>query len=468
MGKKLTQEEIEKTTQDLNSNLIIIEPYDYKNRKIKLKCNICKKEQVRNLANFYKSGTCIYCEREKSHEKSRKTNEQFKKDFERLGNPNVELVERYVKLTQKIKVRCKNNPNHVWESLPSNLLKGRGCPFCANKKISGENSVGVVHPDLIKYFKNKKDSYNYTPYSSKKVELVCPNCGREKRIKIPVSHLTERGFLCDYCSDNISRPNKFLRNLLWELKENELIKDFKLEYNPGWEKKYLFDAFVVTKEEEFFVEMQGSQHYTDRENLFSKGAKERDWEKFQSAQRNNAVVIYIDCFSTEFQYMKENILNSELSQKINFEKVNWDKIEKSMANSFLKEICEFYQNNPLLNIEEISKIKKIDRNTLRGILKRGSVLGFCDYNTKEIRKINQKFKILKPIIVTYSDGRIEKFASVTETRIGLGFNFNTTIYDILKKGGSYKDYNIRYATEEEAKEIKEKWIIEQKSKIKNS
>ena len=85
MGKRQTQEEIEKKIYDLNPNLIIIESYNYKTGKIKLKCNICKKEQVRNLTNFYKSGTCIYCERKKQHEKSRKTNEQFKKDFERLS-----------------------------------------------------------------------------------------------------------------------------------------------------------------------------------------------------------------------------------------------------------------------------------------------------------------------------------------------------------------------------------------------
>ena len=63
--------------------------------------------------------------------KTRKTNEQFLMELGKI-NPNIEPLEEYVKANTKIKIKCKVC-NHEWESSPSNLLSGYGCPKCSIK-----------------------------------------------------------------------------------------------------------------------------------------------------------------------------------------------------------------------------------------------------------------------------------------------------------------------------------------------
>lgn len=471
MGKKQTQEEIEKRIHEVNPNLTVVAPYNYEKKSVRVKCNICDNEWDAYFYRILKTGNCRFCTRKRMAERMTKSSDKFMEEFAEKGNPNIEILGKYVNINHKILTRCKKNSNHVWDAWPEVLLRGVGCPFCNNKRVSPskENSVGVVYPELLKCFKNKEDAYKYTPHSNVKVPMVCPICGREKSSLVMINDLVSNGFKCDFCSDKISRPNKFLHLLLFYLKEKGLIKDFNLEYNPSWGKKYLYDGFVITLNgEKFLIEMQGIQHYTNCENLYTKGIKKRDEEKLLLAQENKMFVVYIDCSDTTFSNMKSKILDSEISQKIDLSKVNWELIEKQIEKNQIKELCNFYNNNPQLTFTDISKIKKIALSTVRKRLKIGNDLGWCNLNSDVESKINKIFWNLKPIIVTYSDGRVEKFVSVTETRIGLGFNFNTVVYNILKKGGSYKDYNIRYANEEETKEIKEKWIIEQKSKMKNS
>ena len=465
------------TTETFNQELIrrgyndvkLVGEYKGYAEKGEFECLKCGNKWTTGVRNVLQGKRCRKCAVKEFGLKRRKSNEYFLKDFTKKGNPNIEVLGKYIGVKHKILTRCKKNPNHVWDAWPEVLLRGSGCPFCNNKRISPkkENSVGAVCPELLKYFKNKKDAYNYTPYSNKKVPMVCPICGREKNNLIGINDLVSNGFSCDFCSDKVSRPNKFLRLLLFYLEKQGLIKSFNLEYKPNWCKKYPYDGFIITLEgENLLVEMQGIQHYTKENSLYSKGVKKRDKEKLLLAQENKTPIVYIDCSNTTFSNMKNKILDSEIGQKIDLTKVNWGLIEKQVEKNQVKELCDFYNNNPQLSLTEISRIKKLGYSTVERRLKRGAELGWCIFS-KEKSKINCYFKKLKPVIVTYSDGKTEKFVSVKEAIKILGFN-SDKFHDILKKGGSYKDYNICYATEEEAKEIKEKWIIEQKSKIKNS
>lgn len=42
------------------------------------------------------------------------------------------------------------------------------------------NSVAALRQDLIKYFKDPNDAFCITTGSSKRVSLICPDCGTEK------------------------------------------------------------------------------------------------------------------------------------------------------------------------------------------------------------------------------------------------------------------------------------------------
>lgn len=59
----------------------------------------------------------------------RKSDEQFRRElFEK--NPKLDPLTKYEKAASKVTVRCKVC-GHIWDSTPSNLLSGYGCPACA-------------------------------------------------------------------------------------------------------------------------------------------------------------------------------------------------------------------------------------------------------------------------------------------------------------------------------------------------
>ncbi|UCZ53742.1 zinc-ribbon domain-containing protein [Bacillus shivajii] len=69
-------------------------------------------------------------------------------------------------------VVCKER----WQSTIVNRVKGNGCPYCSNKKVTYMNSLGYNHPELIKQWdneKNKKTIFNYVPGSNHKAWWIC-------------------------------------------------------------------------------------------------------------------------------------------------------------------------------------------------------------------------------------------------------------------------------------------------------
>jgi hypothetical protein len=48
-------------------------------------------------------------------------------------NPSIEIISDYTTSKSKIKCHCLIC-NNEWETYPSNLIKGHGCPECAKQK----------------------------------------------------------------------------------------------------------------------------------------------------------------------------------------------------------------------------------------------------------------------------------------------------------------------------------------------
>ena len=72
------------------------------------------------------------------------THEQF---LEKLSNvnPNIEVLGTYVKMTVKIKCRCKID-GYIWDVIPNSLMRGLGCPKCAgNNRKTHEEFVAQMH-----------------------------------------------------------------------------------------------------------------------------------------------------------------------------------------------------------------------------------------------------------------------------------------------------------------------------------
>lgn len=126
----------------------------------------------------------------------RKTHEQFIIDINKV-NSNIQVIGKYIDVKTKVRVKCLID-GYEWNANPRDLLRGRKCAVCTNRKVvSGINDIATTRPDLVKYFKNKHESQKYTFGSDKIIDVVCPECGFEDKIRI--GDLSRFGFTCNGC-----------------------------------------------------------------------------------------------------------------------------------------------------------------------------------------------------------------------------------------------------------------------------
>lgn len=100
---------------------------------------------------------------------------------------------------------CPNNREHIWEAnIYNRAVRGRGCPICANRALSPENSLAKKYPDIASQWhptKNGELTPNDVSYgSSLKVWWQCKS--KEKHEWQEIIHLrTQRNKIeCPVCS----------------------------------------------------------------------------------------------------------------------------------------------------------------------------------------------------------------------------------------------------------------------------
>ena len=45
--------------------------------------------------------------------------------------------------------KCPEAEDHVWQAAPGDRMRGQGCPFCSERKLSKTNSLAAVSPELV-------------------------------------------------------------------------------------------------------------------------------------------------------------------------------------------------------------------------------------------------------------------------------------------------------------------------------
>lgn len=275
------------------------------------------------------------------------------------------------------------------------LKEGNGCPVCAGQKlVQGINDIPTVAPWLIPYFQGGIDEAKlYTKTGSGNINNpkgyiypICPDCGKVKNniTKIGSIYLNN-GFKCIHCSDGISFPEKFVFHFL-----RSLNIEFRIQYNPIWIKPKVYDFYIPNLN--CIIETHGLQHYEEKGWKSSKTLKEEqenDKLKKELALANGIKeenYIVVDCRYSESSFIKQNISNSRLSEIFDLRKVDWNKIEGFALGSKVKEVCDLKKNNPNMSTKIIADIVGYHYSTISTWLKKGTKLGWCDYNAKEERE----------------------------------------------------------------------------------
>jgi len=122
---------------------------------------------------------------------------------------------------------CSKNPEHEWEMKISSRTgkKAQGCPYCARKRVSYENSLAAVNPELASEFHPTKNgtvtTSNIMPGSQKKFWWFCNNVP-EHEWKASVANRHLRKSRCPHCFGNTT----FKKHRSLAIKYPELIPEW--------------------------------------------------------------------------------------------------------------------------------------------------------------------------------------------------------------------------------------------------
>lgn len=372
MSRKLSHNEFVENLKNINPNVVLLEKYVNSQIKIKVKCLICNHTWYTSPNTLQQGKGCPVCNKGKKAY----THDYFINKFSQLEtSKNIEIVGIYTKMKNNIECHCIKCGGY-FEKTPASLLLGQGCPICIGKKtVEGINDISTTHSHLIKYFANPDDAKKYTIGSNKRVLFKCPDCGCKKEMQICT--FGENGFCCDICyNKGISYPNRFAHSFFSFLD----IENYKKEYSPSWIAPKLYDNYFEYNNKKYIVEMDGGFHFKGSFNKSLEEIQKEDKYKDIMAKQHDITIIRIDCRKSDPIYIKNNILNSELSYIFNLETYDWDKCFLAIErNTSYIDIWNYINLNPYVTLDEICNTFKKSKTQICRIIKRGHDLGLCHH-----------------------------------------------------------------------------------------
>lgn len=279
-----------------------------------------------------------------------------------------------------------------------------GCPCCSNRVIiPGINDIPTTDPWMVDYFQNGYDEAKlYSSGSGKTIFPRCPLCGRVKKTQMSIHDLKRyHGFKC-ICHDGKSVPNKFIYGLSEELERTGQITKFKNEFKLDGK---FFDMCYI--EDEILIEMDsgvnhGHINLKHKNKPIPSSEFRNDLVKDKIANDNSYKIIRIDCFKSEFDYIKNSIMNSEINQLFDLSIIEWNNVLKLCSNNLIEEVSKYKKLNPKLSASKIAPVFGISDVTVRKYLKIGDQLGLCKYDVKDEWNNyleNRTYYQSKPILV---------------------------------------------------------------------
>lgn len=352
-----------------------------------------------------KEKICPTCKREMETKRKNEVLNNLKEDAIISGYEILD--DEFINEKTKLRCRCFKNPKHITYKRPRDIREHTQCKECyKSEAVYLCNSVCLweQRPDIAEFLLNKDDGYKYSFGSNIKLDFVCPIC--KSKINKRIADVSRYGLTCRNCSSINSYPNRFMYQVL-----QQVGIEFKNEFNEDWTMGKRYD-FYFELDKKYFIEMDGIFHsvgiYKD-----VKMQQETDKLKDEIAKKHNIQIIRINCFyhkeKERYEYVKNNILNSELSQILDFSNVDFD-------------YCDFYAQSPYVilianswndGIRELSKLSDIigiHKDTISKILKRCFDFGLIKETPTEVHQILRKTGIETAVKKRYLKNKIIKEA----------------------------------------------------------
>lgn len=344
------------------------------------------------------------------------------------------------------------------------LIKQKiGCSCCAGRvAVLGINTIWDTDRWLVDDFGlDEEFAKTHTCTTKEKGIFKCKDCGKEK--KIAISNVYYRHTIACACGDGFSYPEKFMMSVL-----NQLNIEFETQYSPDYlitseGKRYRKFSDFYLPNYKLVIEVDGGLGHKggkthSKSNKTLEELIEVDKWKDEQHKLHGVETIRIDCFESDMEYIKNSILNSKLNELFDLSNIDWLKAELYATKSNkVKEVCDYWNQK-----EDWETTVTIANNNKWGIksvgcilnyLKKGTKLGWCDYNPKEeLRKSVYKngkalgkqvemFKNNKTLGIFESCIELER---QSEKLFGVKL-LNGSISEVCnKKKSQYKGFSFKY------------------------
>lgn len=307
---------------------------------------------------------------------------------------------------------------------------------------------------IVDKFKTKESKKHYI--------CECLDCGIRK--EVTEEYLIYKGFTCSYCSDKISYPEKIILLLLKSIGikyDYQKMFDWSKKVSCPYDKKptnKIYDFYIPSLD--IIIEVNGELHYQESKWSNSRPlsyVKENDKYKRYLANKNNIKeYIVIDCSISDLEYIKENILKSELNKIFDLSSIDWNEINSMSYGSLMKD-CSDLWNSGVKSAQSIADKTGLSKATVITYLKRLAKLKLNDYDPKnELRngaRLTQE-KNKKELICLNDRNKFKSIVDCISFYKELGIDFTQArISDVCRgKRNHHKGYQFKYVenlTEEE-------------------
>jgi hypothetical protein len=355
------------------------------NKKINAQCDNCGKELKNTKWQDYlkcvKEDDKYYCNKCAMKLFSGLSKRLSEKEIKNIISKNLGIGWKITEI-KRIKgithVDLIDNEGYMYSDINIHSIKNNHIPYKfhqSNKHtIQNINYWCQLNNLNIRLIENQK----YKD-STKKLNWKCLECNNV--FKKTWNNVSQGYISCSNCSDNISYPNKFGRNMF-----EQLNIEFIPEYISSWTKNFRYDfGFNNLK---IVIEFHGLNHYEGGFETFGGRTLEKeqanDRIKKELAEINSFKYIEIDCRKSNIEWIKNSILNSKLNTIFDLNKIDWLQCHKFALNNLIKQACNLW-NSGIESTTKIGKIIKLHRVTIVKYLKQGKKMEWCNYNEVEVR-----------------------------------------------------------------------------------
>ena len=276
--------------------------------------------------------------------------------------------------------------DEIWfrEDRPNKWI---GCPCCnGHVLVVGKNDLATTNPEVLNVLTNPQEAYKHTRGEHIWLNTTYPLCGFQKDVYI--INLALGKYVCNNCSDGISYPEKFLINMLDQLKVDYIYQFSRTQIE--WCGKYKYDFWL--RNNNTIVEINGLQHYQDNNISKKKDVQENDRLKYNLAIDNGInEYIVIDARYSNKDYIRTSIEQSKLAQMFDLSKVNWDICELNACKSYVVYTCDRW--NEGISVQQIAHELRLSPTCIRTYLRKLQHTNLVnDYTSGESRRRSLKYR----------------------------------------------------------------------------